>query len=257
MHSKTQPAPPWNQDDDLIEHTRTTGRAAVRFSIPDNVQVVMGSSSRQEDEVHLPACRKDNVPVLRRRTGGGTVVLDPGNIIVSVALPSHGIGSIDRHVDRIMAWLINCLERITHKTIKRLGYSDLAIDGAKISGSGMRNTRDVFYFSATLLVSPDISLMDRYLKHPPKEPTYRQNRPHNHFVRAINPSATPADITTFLHQLSTTPLPQPPPERQGQKDRDGGRALPPKRQGQKGRDGGRHFRPKRQGRGAPFSPEQK
>jgi lipoate-protein ligase A len=37
-------------------------------------------------------------------------------------------------------------------------------------------------YSATLLVDPDLDLVERYLAHPPREPEYRRGRPHRDFM---------------------------------------------------------------------------
>jgi len=49
--------------------------------------VVVGSSSRIDEEVDRAACATAGVPILRRPSGGLTVVLGPGCIMWSVVLP--------------------------------------------------------------------------------------------------------------------------------------------------------------------------
>src|SRR5262245_13867017 len=53
--------------------------------------VVAGRSNRLEDWVNLDACRRDGVPVVRRFSGGGAVVLGPGcvNYAVAISLDSR------------------------------------------------------------------------------------------------------------------------------------------------------------------------
>src|SRR5262245_25566901 len=48
--------------------------------------VVLGVSRRIAEDVDREACRKDGVPVLRRASGGGTVLQGPGCLNFSLVL---------------------------------------------------------------------------------------------------------------------------------------------------------------------------
>src|SRR6516225_6887059 len=48
--------------------------------------VVMGTGCRLADDVNEDACRADNVPILRRASGGGTVLLGKGCLCFSLVL---------------------------------------------------------------------------------------------------------------------------------------------------------------------------
>src|ERR1019366_2486169 len=48
--------------------------------------VVLGAGGRIADDVHEDACRADGVPILRRSSGGGTVLLGPGCLLYSLIL---------------------------------------------------------------------------------------------------------------------------------------------------------------------------
>jgi lipoate-protein ligase A len=172
-------------DDDLIEATRRDGEARMRISRPPGPMVVLGRGSKAEVELDLDACERDQIPVFRRRGGGCAVVLDPGNVIVSVVHPIAGIGGNQAHFDRISRWLIGGLDRIGFPGIRQEGISDLVLDDRKIAGSSLYRPRGLLYYSASLLVRPDLKLIERYLAHPPREPEYRRGRPHAEFVRAL------------------------------------------------------------------------
>ena len=63
------------------------GQPLVRLWDPPEYAVVLGASRRIADDVFLEACRADGVPILRRSSGGGTVVVGPGVLCVTVILP--------------------------------------------------------------------------------------------------------------------------------------------------------------------------
>src|SRR4051812_32811653 len=48
--------------------------------------VVLGSGGVLADDVDEAACRADGVPVLRRSSGGGTVLWGPGSLMFSLVL---------------------------------------------------------------------------------------------------------------------------------------------------------------------------
>ncbi len=154
---------PYDLEDDLWQATAADGRGRMRvFSLPRPV-VILGRGSRPEVELDLGACRADRVPMLRRRGGGCAVVLDPGNVIVAASFPVQGIGDNPKHFDRLCRWLIAGLERAGGSGVYRDGISDLALGDRKVGGSCIYRGRGVLLFSCSLLVSPEVELIERYL----------------------------------------------------------------------------------------------
>jgi len=172
----------YDRDDDLIEAARRTRTVQSRVYRPDSVCIVLGKGSKPEGELNLDAIRKDGVPLLRRKGGGCSVVLDPGNMIFSRVLPVDGIRNNQKYFDLITQQIIAWLEHTGLKSVRQEGISDLAIGDHKIGGAAIYRTNDILYYSTTLLLEADLALIDRYLKHPPREPDYRRGRPHLDFV---------------------------------------------------------------------------
>lgn len=144
--------------------------------------VIVGRSTCAADEVMLDACAADGVPVLRRFSGGGTVVLGPGCLNYAVALPlvsraalAEVIGSFRFLLGRIMAALA-----IPGLAID--GRTDLAIAGRKVSGNAQRRGRRTLLQHGTLLYGFDPALAVRYLKEPARQPAYRAGRGHAAFM---------------------------------------------------------------------------
>lgn len=172
-------------DDDLIEAACSARERRWRvYRLPDSV-IVLGRGSDSHKELHLDACVEDGVPLVRRRGGGCAVVVDPGNVIVSAVLPMNGIGNHREYFRQLSDWLICGLREVGILNIRRAGISDLAIQDKKIGGACIYCTKDFLYYSATLLAEPRVELMERYLKHPPREPDYRRRRNHADFVGAL------------------------------------------------------------------------
>ena len=148
--------------------------------------VVLGSSSRVEEEVDLAACRHAGVEIVRRPSGGLTVVVGPGCVMWSVV---STVTEPPPSIDRIHASMLDPLAAAlaaAGRTVLRRGSSDLAIewDGGdrKVSGNALRVRRGAVLYHGTLLDDFDLDLVPRVLRHPPREPEYRGGRRHGAFL---------------------------------------------------------------------------
>ncbi len=206
--------PAWDHDEALIAAWRADSAPRARaYAWPPAgappVAVVVGRGGDPAAEVALDAARADGVPVLRRRGGGCAVVLDPGNAIVSLALPLPGVSGITGAFAAISAWLIGALAGCGLSGVRQEGTSDLAIGERKVGGSCLWRTKGLVYYSTTLLVCPDLALAERYLPHPPREPAYRAGRAHREFMgalRELEPALTTAELVGRLaHLLKNLP----------------------------------------------------
>ncbi len=153
--------------------------------------VIIGRGGHQDQELFTAAIEQDRIPVLKRPGGGCSVVLDPGNLIVAVALPLPGIGGITRAFAAISHWLCAALAGCGIPDVRQEGVSDLVLGSRKIGGSCVYRSRGLLYYSTTLLIEPDIGLVQRYLKLPPREPQYRNGRAHQDFMGSLRPDPWP------------------------------------------------------------------
>jgi lipoate-protein ligase A len=196
------PTVPYSLDDEMIARTQEDGWPRVRVYEPPEVAVVIGRGGRQNLELNTATIAADGVTLYKRPGGGCSVVLDPGNLVISVAVALPGIGGIKTAFAGISDWLITALHACGVPGVRQRGISDLAIGEKKIGGSCMYRTRDLVYYSTTLLVNPDLDLVHRYLLHPPREPGYRAGRDHRHFMGSLEAMGLPpggADLAYRLH----------------------------------------------------------
>ncbi|HEY4312232.1 MAG TPA: lipoate--protein ligase family protein [Pirellulales bacterium] len=190
-------------DEALVEEAEETGSSAevLRLWEPEKPLVVLGRSSRPELEVDLDWCAGQGIPVLRRTSGGASIVTGPGCLMYSVVLSIERrpeLKSIDQAHCFVLKRLIEALSGIA-PVAARCGTSDLAIDtsgafsnaadeetlrGAakKFSGNSLRAKRRHLLYHGTLLFDFDLELVSRCLKHPPREPGYRAGRTHAEFI---------------------------------------------------------------------------
>ncbi len=172
----------YQPDAPLLEATRNDKIPRVQVARPKDVMVVLGRGSKADVELYLDICLQDGVPLYRRRGGGCAVVLDPGNLIVLISLHAPGIAGNLRYLQGLTGLLIETLEDLGVRGVEQAGVSDLVVADRKVGGSCMARAKDTLLYSASLLVDPSMERIERYLKHPPREPAYRNGRSHRDFL---------------------------------------------------------------------------
>jgi lipoate-protein ligase A len=160
--------------------------------------VVLGAACRLAEDVDESRCRADGVPILRRSSGGGTVLLGKGCLLYSLVLayersPAlHDIRPSYRYIlGRVGEALAGLLPGI-----EQAGTSDLASEGWKVSGNAQQRKRGHLLHHGTLLYDFDLELMARYLRLPSRQPDYRAGREHRAFVRNL-----PTDAAELKRRL--------------------------------------------------------
>ena len=159
--------------------------------------VVLGSAGSVSLDVNVSACEADEVPILRRASGGGTVVLGPGCLCFSLVLKYDRAPALDdiRASNRyVLGRVRNSLRPIAGAELE--GTSDLALAGMKISGNSQQRKRAHFLHHGTLLCGFELGLIAKYLHLPKRQPDYRRNRPHREFVTNL-----PASIAAVKQLL--------------------------------------------------------
>jgi lipoate-protein ligase A len=187
----------------------------LRFWEPQAPFVVLGYANHAAREVDLEACRRAGIPVFRRCSGGGTVVQGPGCLNYSLILkmdqgPLHSITGTNKFIMQRQA---EALEPLLKVAAQIQGHTDLSVANLKFSGNAQRRLRNCLIFHGTFLLNFDISLIEKILPMPSKQPCYRENRSHTDFLTNLNlPSA---DVKLALRRIwnAEHPLTQAPLEK--------------------------------------------
>ena len=148
-----------------------------------SLAVVLGSGGSVAIDVNAAACDADRVPILRRASGGGTVLLGPGCLCFSLVLAYEHAAGLDQ-IRASNQYVLARVSRALHPVLATdlAGTSDLAANGLKLSGNAQQRKRRHFLHHGTLLCGFDTPLIAKYLKAPERQPDYRQDRPHAEFV---------------------------------------------------------------------------
>ncbi len=198
------PDPQENLDQDdrlLVLADKQGGGEVLRFWESASVFVVLGRTCNDALDVDLPACARDGVSVLRRSSGGGTVVQGPGCLNFSLVLSKSrhsDISSIPRSYAYILSRVLTALRACRVKAEFRL-VCDLILSAheKKFSGNAQRRGREYILHHGTILYGFDLKLISRYLKMPPRMPDYRRARSHADFITNVS-----LDIHRFKGQMA-------------------------------------------------------
>jgi lipoate-protein ligase A len=146
--------------------------------------VVLGAASRLTLDVDEAACQADGVPILRRSSGGGTVLLGKGCLVYSLILAydrSPALGEIPTSYVYILERVRDALSDLL-PGLELAGTSDLAAGGRKVSGNAQQRKRTHLLHHGTLLYDFDLAQVGRHLRMPERRPEYRGQRGHEDFL---------------------------------------------------------------------------
>jgi len=168
----------------LLQAEAGRRRETLRIGEIGSPTVVMGVGAVWQREVRAGACRADGVPLLRRCSGGGTVLVARGCLNYSVILDTERrpeLRSVRASYGHLVPLVAAALSRDgTH--VRHAGLSDLAWANRKVGGTAQKRRHRWLLHHGTLLYDLDVHTLDRYLgrvRHPPE---YRAGRPHSAFV---------------------------------------------------------------------------
>lgn len=128
--------------------------------------VICGRNQNIEAEVNLDYCHKNKINVFRRKSGGGCVYSDEGNLMLTWITRSEGVQqTFDRYLHRITELLNDTGAQATVS-----GRNDILIDGRKVSGNAFYQTPVKSIVHGTLLYHTNFENMVRpSLRRSPKQ----------------------------------------------------------------------------------------
>ncbi|XZE19022.1 lipoate--protein ligase family protein [Pirellulaceae bacterium SH449] len=159
------------------------------------VVAVMGRSSRISEEINVQACEQDQIPYLRRSSGGASIVAGPGCLMYTLLIDYRSRPAW-RMLDVAHQQVMNGLSVAVQSTLDAFamdrkvdwqGTCDLTIDGRKFSGNALRCRRHFMIYHGTILLHMPLDHISRYLLQPPRQPEYRNDRDHGDFVCNLLP----------------------------------------------------------------------
>ena len=159
--------------------------------------VVLGISGKASALVHEERARAMGVPLIRRFTGGGTVVVDENSVMTSVIVGPGVCDDVKRFPKDVMRWTHGLLfggggggggEKPSTVRSRRRAISllenDFTIGTRKVGGNAQAISGQRFLQHTSFLWDYREALMG-LLKEPVKRPAYRGDRSHGGFVATL------------------------------------------------------------------------
>ena len=171
-------------DEALLEELdEGIGTPTLRFWESPVHFVVLGYSNRIDAEVNRAECARRGIPILRRSSGGGTVLQGPGCLNYNLTLPiADETASITATNNFVMQRHRDAMTALLGREVQIQGCTDLTIGPRKFSGNAQRRKSRALVFHGCFLLNFDLEVIEAALSHPPKEPEYRGRRSHRDFL---------------------------------------------------------------------------
>lgn len=174
--------------DDVLFMLAEDGQSGevLRFWESPEYFVVLGRIGRLKEEVYIEKARQDKILILRRSSGGGTVLQGPGCLNYSLILNKEirpQLQDLRKSYQYILGRIMAALAK-TGRQPMFCPLSDMAIgrEERKFSGNAQRRGRKFILHHGTILYNFHLDLMEKYLRFPVEMPRYRRGRPHASFV---------------------------------------------------------------------------
>ena len=146
----------------MEEYVAKTIEGEAFFVWQSGPTVIFGRNQVLEDEVNLDYCHQHGIEVIRRKSGGGCVYSDKGNIMISFISRR---GDVSEVFDRFLSALTSCLCGFGVDAV-RSGRNDVLVEGRKVSGNAFHQLPDRSIVHGTLLHSMDLDAMQQALLPP-------------------------------------------------------------------------------------------
>ena len=134
----------------------------ILFLWQNDKTVVIGRNQDMMAEVNLDALQEIGGQCVRRKSGGGAVYHDMGNLNFTFLAKRHNYDE-----QRQTQIVLDAICSLGFCAIKN-GRNDLTINGRKFSGHSYYKERDACFHNGTILVSTDFSILAKVLT-PSKE----------------------------------------------------------------------------------------
>ena len=162
-------------------------------SAADSVAIVLGISGKPEELVHTERAAAAGVPLIKRFTGGGTVIVDTNTLFVSFIAAAEALPEVGAYPEPILRWTSD----VYADALERCGVegfathaNDYCLGDRKFGGNAQSISGKRWLHHTSLLWDYEPERMS-LLQLPTRRPAYRADRPHGDFVRGLAAGGVP------------------------------------------------------------------
>lgn len=164
-----------------------------------NPTVIFGRNQVIEDEVNIEYCKSHNIQFYRRKSGGGCVYADMGNVMLSYITGEES-------VDNCFAYYMEMLTRSFNAIgipAERNDHNDIMLNGQKISGNAILHLTDRVIAHGTLLYDTNMENMTNAIT-PSKQKLSRNGVQSVRQRITLLKDFTPLSLEEMKEKLRTT-----------------------------------------------------
>ncbi|XP_025015335.1 putative lipoate-protein ligase A isoform X2 [Ricinus communis] len=136
--------------------------------------IVMGISGKPSELLEIEPVLRDHIPVIRRFTGGGTVIVDSGTVFVTLICNKDDVPGVQPYPRSIMSWS----GLLYNEVFQGIDY---VFGDKKFGGNAQSIIKRRWIHHTSFLWDYEVKNM-AYLKLPARAPKYRSTRNHTEFV---------------------------------------------------------------------------
>ncbi|AGW38552.1 lipoate protein ligase-like protein [Chlamydia pecorum W73] len=145
--------------------------------------VVLGISRDPNQDTYLSRLQENNIPVIKRYSGGGTVFIDEDTLMVSWIMNSD---KAFEDPQSILSWTYALYAPMFPNTFS-IQENDYTLGEKKIGGNAQYIQKHRWVHHTTFLWDMNLEKLEYYLPLPKKQPKYRNQRSHKHFLTTLHP----------------------------------------------------------------------
>lgn len=143
--------------------------------------IVLGISGKVDEFVNRDHLQRAPIPLIRRFSGGGTVVVGKQTLFVTLIVNQKDLPDVACYPEAILRWTELLYAPLFGGGVFRLNANDYGIGDRKFGGNAQYLCKDRWLHHTSLLWDYEDSAMN-YLLQPKRQPSYRANRSHGNFL---------------------------------------------------------------------------
>ena len=157
--------------------------------------IVMGISGNPEELLDVERVQRDRIPVIKRFSGGGTVVVDENTLFFTFIMAKEEL-DVPAFPEPILRWSADLYTQAWQIPGFQLRENDYCIGDKKCGGNAQYIKKDRWLHHTSFLWDYSEKNMN-YLRLPAKRPKYRHNRNHADFLTRLKDHTSNSLIEKF------------------------------------------------------------